>query len=81
MSDDFREVPDHIAVELEFLYLLIYVEDEPARKAPLTANWPNSASVSSTWKQANPREADFMAGCGMRAGRTISTIEQHGFTH
>ena len=32
MSEDFREVPDHIAVELEFLYLLIYRENEAARK-------------------------------------------------
>jgi TorA maturation chaperone TorD len=31
MSEDFREVPDHIAVELEFLYLLIYRENEAAR--------------------------------------------------
>ena len=28
MSEEFREVPDHIAVELEFLYLLIYRENE-----------------------------------------------------
>ncbi len=33
MSEDFREVPDHIAVELEFLYLLIYRENEAARNA------------------------------------------------
>ena len=32
MNEDFREVPDHIAVELEFLYLLIYRENEAARK-------------------------------------------------
>jgi TorA maturation chaperone TorD len=31
MSDAFREVPDHIAVELEFLYLLIYRENEAHR--------------------------------------------------
>ncbi len=31
MSDEFREVPDHIAVELEFLYLLIYRENEAQR--------------------------------------------------
>ena len=31
MSEDFREVPDHIAVELEFLYLLIYRENEAQR--------------------------------------------------
>ena len=33
MREDFREVPDHIAVELEFLYLLIYRENEAARDA------------------------------------------------
>ena len=32
ISEDFHEVPDHIAVELEFLYLLIYRENEAARK-------------------------------------------------
>ncbi len=31
MSQDFREVPDHIAVELEFLYLLTYRQNEAAR--------------------------------------------------
>ena len=31
MSEEFREVPDHVAVELEFLYLLIYRENEAVR--------------------------------------------------
>ena len=31
MSEAFREVPDHIAAELEFLYLLIYRENEAQR--------------------------------------------------
>ena len=31
MSEEFREVPDHVAVELEFLYLLIYRENEAHR--------------------------------------------------
>ncbi|MFH1602546.1 MAG: molecular chaperone TorD family protein [Pseudomonadota bacterium] len=31
MNEAFREVPDHIAVELEFLYLLIYRENEAER--------------------------------------------------
>jgi TorA maturation chaperone TorD len=31
MSEEFREVPDHIAVELEFFYLLIYRENEAQR--------------------------------------------------
>ena len=31
ISEEFREVPDHIAVELEFLYLLIYRENEAHR--------------------------------------------------
>jgi len=33
MREDFREVPDHVAVELEFLYLLIYRENEAWRNA------------------------------------------------
>ncbi|MDP2640709.1 MAG: molecular chaperone TorD family protein [Betaproteobacteria bacterium] len=31
MSEECREVPDHVAVELEFLYLLIYRENEAHR--------------------------------------------------
>ena len=31
MGEDFRELPDHIAAELEFLYLLIYRENEGHR--------------------------------------------------
>ncbi len=37
MSEEFREVPDHIAVELEFLYLLIYRENEAHRNGELEA--------------------------------------------
>jgi putative dimethyl sulfoxide reductase chaperone len=37
MSEEFREVPDHIAVELEFLYLLIYRENEGQRNGELEA--------------------------------------------
>jgi TorA maturation chaperone TorD len=37
MSEEFREVPDHIAVELEFLYLLIYRENEAQRNGELEA--------------------------------------------
>jgi TorA maturation chaperone TorD len=33
MSEAFREVPDHIAAELEFLYLLIYRENEAHRNS------------------------------------------------
>jgi len=31
MDEEFRELPDHIAAELEFLYLLIYRENEAQR--------------------------------------------------
>lgn len=31
MDEEFRELPDHIAAELEFLYLLIYRENEARR--------------------------------------------------
>ena len=37
MSETFREVPDHIAVELEFLYLLIYRENEARRNGEAEA--------------------------------------------
>jgi len=37
MSEDFREVPDHVAVELEFLYLLIYRENEAQRNGEAEA--------------------------------------------
>lgn len=31
VADDFRELPDHVAAELEFLYLLIFRENRAAR--------------------------------------------------
>ncbi len=31
LAEDFRELPDHIAAELEFLYLLIYRQNEARR--------------------------------------------------
>jgi TorA maturation chaperone TorD len=31
ISEDFRELPDHVAAELEFLYLLIYRENQARR--------------------------------------------------
>ncbi len=33
MSEDFRELPDHVAAELEFLYLLIFKENQARRDA------------------------------------------------
>ena len=35
LSEDFRELPDHIAAELEFLYLLIYRENAAQRESDL----------------------------------------------
>ena len=32
INNEFRELPDHVAVELEFLYLLIHRENQAARK-------------------------------------------------
>jgi TorA maturation chaperone TorD len=37
MDEEFRELPDHIAAELEFLYLLIYRENEGHRNGELEA--------------------------------------------
>lgn len=38
MGDDFREVPDHIAAELEFLYLLLFREAEVRLNFPANAD-------------------------------------------
>lgn len=37
LEDDFHELPDHIAVELEFLYLLHFREDEARNSGDATA--------------------------------------------
>jgi TorA maturation chaperone TorD len=37
LAEDFRELPDHVAAELEFLYLLIWKEDEARRNLDLAA--------------------------------------------
>ena len=36
MREEFREAPDHIAIELEFLYLLIFRENEAQRSGDAT---------------------------------------------
>lgn len=37
IAEDFRELPDHVAVELEFLYLLIYRQNQAQQSADATA--------------------------------------------
>lgn len=37
LAEDFRELPDHVAAELEFLYLLIFKENEGRRAGDLAA--------------------------------------------
>jgi TorA maturation chaperone TorD len=37
IDDEFRELPDHVAAELEFLYLLIFRETEAQGKGDLDA--------------------------------------------
>jgi TorA maturation chaperone TorD len=37
IDENFRELPDHVAVELEFLYLLIYEENEARRNGDAAA--------------------------------------------
>ena len=47
LDDEFREAPDHVAVELEFLYLLTFRQNE-ARRAGLTdvlLNWQQLEAV------------------------------------
>lgn len=43
MNEEFREAPDHVAVELEFLYLLIYRENEARRNGESEALQAKSA--------------------------------------
>ena len=51
IDEDFRELPDHIAAELEFLYLLIYRENRGAadrRPRRAGSQRPACASAFST---------------------------------
>jgi putative dimethyl sulfoxide reductase chaperone len=47
LDDEFREVPDHIAVELEFLYLLTFRQHEAHRAglADVLLNWQQLKAV------------------------------------
>ena len=49
MAEDFRELPDHVAAELEFLYLLMFRERQARRSgdAEALARRPRCAGVSS----------------------------------
>jgi len=44
LDDNFREVPDHIAAELEFLYLLNFQENE-ARRSNEAEDWVKAANL------------------------------------
>lgn len=44
IAEDFRELPDHVAAELEFLYLLLFREN-PARRAAEPAASPIAADL------------------------------------
>lgn len=37
LAEDFRELPDHVAAELEFLYLLLFREDQALRSGDVAA--------------------------------------------
>lgn len=47
LDDEFREMPDHVAVELEFLYLLTFKRNEAQRAglADVLANWEQLEKV------------------------------------
>ncbi len=51
IADDFRELPDHVAVELEFLYLLLYRENEAWRDSEPVALAENAALRSRFLKE------------------------------
>lgn len=44
VSDEFRELPDHVAIELEFLYLLIFTENQ-AREEGAAEELAGSAAL------------------------------------
>ncbi|MCK7494713.1 MAG: molecular chaperone TorD family protein [Comamonadaceae bacterium] len=73
VDEDFRDLPDHVAAELEFLYLLLFREAERARAATR-----RRARAIGLLRQRLPRRAPRGAGSG-RSPRRCARAPQCAF--
>jgi TorA maturation chaperone TorD len=67
MDEDFKELPDHIAAELEFLYLLIFRENEALRAG--------NAAQGEAMRNLKQRFLDVHLGCWV--GPFAAAMRQH----
>jgi TorA maturation chaperone TorD len=70
IDEEFMEVPDHVAVELEFLYLLTFRQNE-AHRAGL-------AEVSAAWEQL--QDVFLREHLGKSIGPFAAAVKQHAET-
>jgi TorA maturation chaperone TorD len=81
LDGEFREVPDHVAVELEFLYLLIFKRNETQRAGPadVAVNWEQLEKVFlgahlGVW--ISPFAAAMKAGAETAFYRTLAELTE-----
>ncbi len=81
LDENFREVPDHIAAELEFLYLLNFQESE-ARRADDAESWARAANLKARFlrnhlgRWVGPFTAAMKAGAATAFYKTLAEVTE-----
>lgn len=75
LDKNFHEVPDHIAAELEFLYLLIFQENE-ARRSNDAEGWAQAANLKMRFLQKHLGRWVGPFTTAMKAGATTDFYKQ-----